>query len=113
MMVASLKGPTLNLGSPATRLAPALLELTRAVLLQDRHYVERVKRHYQLFREQIEGGPVRQGTVASRKANSKTDTAFAPATDESAESDHVLMTVGARANTRRVARLGVARQRTG
>jgi hypothetical protein len=67
-MVASLKGPTLNLGSPATRLAPALLELTRAVLLQDRHYVERVKRHYQLFREQIEGGRVSQGTVASGKA---------------------------------------------
>jgi len=55
-VVASLKGPVLNLGSPATALAPALLELTRTVLLQDVHYVERIKRHYQTFRQQIEGG---------------------------------------------------------
>ena len=34
-VVANLKGPVLNFGSPATALAPALLELTRTVLLQD------------------------------------------------------------------------------
>ena len=54
-VVASLKGPVLNLGSPATALAPALLELTRTVLLQDGHYVERLKRHYLMFRQQVEG----------------------------------------------------------
>ena len=55
-VVANLKGPVLNFGSPATSLAPALLELTRTVLLQDAHYVERIKRHYQMFRQRIEDG---------------------------------------------------------
>jgi hypothetical protein len=36
-VVAHLKGPVLNVGSPASALAPALLELTRTVLLQDVH----------------------------------------------------------------------------
>ena len=55
-VVANLKGPVLNLGSPASALAPALLELTRTVLLQDTRYVERIKRHYQMFRQRIDGG---------------------------------------------------------
>jgi len=67
-VLASPKGPALNLGSPATARAPALLELTRAVLLQDRHYVERIKRHYQLFRQRIEGGGPSQGMIAQGKA---------------------------------------------
>ena len=67
-VLASLKGPALNLGSPATAHAPALLELTRAVLLQDRHYVERIKRHYQLFRHRIEGGGPSQGTPVQGNA---------------------------------------------
>jgi hypothetical protein len=70
-IVANLKGPTLNLGSPTTPLAPALLELTRAVLLQDRHYVERVKRHYQLFRQQVERGGASRGTVTPGKAQQR------------------------------------------
>ena len=49
-----LKGPALNWGSPATELAPALLAFVRDALLQDSEYVERVKRHYQMFREKID-----------------------------------------------------------
>lgn len=49
-----LKGPALNWGSPATKLAPALLELVRNVLLQDPEYITRIKRHYQMFRERID-----------------------------------------------------------
>jgi hypothetical protein len=49
-----LKGPILNPGSPATELAPALLELVRNVLLKDLNYVERIKRHYRMFREKID-----------------------------------------------------------
>ena len=49
-----LKGPALNWGSPATDLAPALLEVVRNILLKDPEYVERIKRHYQMFREKID-----------------------------------------------------------
>jgi hypothetical protein len=49
-----MKGPALNWGSPATELAPALLNLVRNVLLQDPEYVERIKRHYATLREKID-----------------------------------------------------------
>jgi len=54
-MVEAVKGPSLNLGSPETRLAPALLAFVRDHLLRDDAYVERVKRHYRLFRAEIDG----------------------------------------------------------
>jgi hypothetical protein len=50
---ARMKGPALNPLSPATELAPALLEVVRTILLQDPAYVERIKRHYQMFRAKI------------------------------------------------------------
>jgi hypothetical protein len=112
-IVASLKGPTLNLGSPATSLAPAVLEVTRAVLLQDRHYVERVKRHYRCFASRSMADVSVRERLRQGRHKGKTDTAFALAADESAEIDQVFMTNGARADTRRVARTGGARQRTG
>jgi tetratricopeptide (TPR) repeat protein len=65
-VVAELKGPVLNLASPATALAPALLELTRTVLLQDTDYIERVKRHYHMFRQCIESGR-REHSASGRK----------------------------------------------
>ena len=49
-----LKGPVLNLASPQSELAPALLKLFQRVLLQDSGYIERVKRHYAMFRETVE-----------------------------------------------------------
>lgn len=54
-IVADLKGPVLNLGSPQSRLAPAILMLVQNALLKDAQYVERVKHHYQMFREKIDG----------------------------------------------------------
>lgn len=54
-----LQGPILNLGSPQSPLAPAILRLTEEVLLQDPAYVERIKRHYALFRQKIAGGKQR------------------------------------------------------
>lgn len=53
--VADLQGPILNLFSPQSKLAPAILNLVRDVLLKDASYVERIKRHYAMFRESIEG----------------------------------------------------------
>jgi len=55
VFAAEVKGPILNPGSPSTELAPALLELVRNVLLRDPEYVARIKRHYRMFKERIEG----------------------------------------------------------
>jgi hypothetical protein len=54
-VVAELKGPVLNPGSPQSKLAPAILKLVQDVLLSDTAYVERIKRHYQMFRARIDG----------------------------------------------------------
>jgi hypothetical protein len=56
-MVSDIMGPSLNLGSPETELSRALLDFVRDDLLQDEEYVERVKRHYRLFRARIDGKP--------------------------------------------------------
>jgi hypothetical protein len=50
----NLKGPILNPGSPATKLAPTLLQLAQSVLLRDAEYRERIKTHYRMFREKID-----------------------------------------------------------
>ncbi len=51
LMLAEMKGPVLNMGSPQSDLGPAILGLVRDVLLEDTAYVQRVKRHYKMFRE--------------------------------------------------------------
>lgn len=53
-VISDLKGPALNLASPQSDLAPAILDLVRNVLLHDTAYVERVKRHYAMFRKKID-----------------------------------------------------------
>ena len=53
-IINDLIGPALNLASPQSNLAPALLDLSRNVLLQDTAYVERVKRHYAMFRQEVD-----------------------------------------------------------
>ncbi|MFY9943287.1 MAG: hypothetical protein WAK57_14010 [Desulfobacterales bacterium] len=53
-IINELKGPALNLASPQSNLAPALLNFLRSVLLADTTYVDRVKRHYAMFRETVE-----------------------------------------------------------
>jgi hypothetical protein len=54
-----MQGPILNPGSPRSPLAPAILRLTEEVLLKDPAYLERIKRHYALFRQKIEGGKLK------------------------------------------------------
>jgi hypothetical protein len=51
--IKDLKGPVLNLASPQSKLAPAILKQIKFVL-QDKDYIERLKRHYKLFRDEIE-----------------------------------------------------------
>jgi hypothetical protein len=53
-IINDLKGPVLNLASPQSELAPALLKLFQRVLLQDSGYIERIKRHYVMFRETVD-----------------------------------------------------------
>ena len=49
-----LQGPILNLISPQSKFAPKLLELVNSVVLQDKKYIERLKRHYAMFRADTE-----------------------------------------------------------
>lgn len=49
-----MKGPALAPMSRQSALAPALLELAKSLLLSSPEYVERIKRHYTLFRKKIE-----------------------------------------------------------
>ena len=53
MIIGELKGPVLNVASPQSELAPILLDKIKYVLM-DRHYVERIKRHYRMFKDAIE-----------------------------------------------------------
>ena len=52
--IAEIKGPSLNLVSPQSELAPALLDLFRRLLLPDRDFRDRVISHYQMFRDEID-----------------------------------------------------------
>jgi hypothetical protein len=56
-MAARLKRPILNPGSPATGIAPILLHYAEHVLLRDIAYVDRIKRHYEMFRAPIDARP--------------------------------------------------------
>ena len=49
-----LKGPVLNLFSPQSELAPAILDLIENCVLKDTAYVERLKRHYRMFRDVVD-----------------------------------------------------------
>ena len=53
LIIGELKGPSLNLASPQSKLAPILLDRIKYVL-EDRHYVEKIKRHYRMFKDLIE-----------------------------------------------------------
>lgn len=52
--IAMLKGPELNVGSPQGRHADAILQLFIDCLLPQTDYIERVKRHYRLFRSTVD-----------------------------------------------------------
>ena len=57
LIIRNLIGPALNLASPQSDDAPALLDLFRNVLLKDTVFVDRIKRHYAMFREKIDNKP--------------------------------------------------------
>ena len=47
--IRAMQGPNLNIGSPQSPLAPALLKLIKKVL-KDEVYLTRIKEHYQMFK---------------------------------------------------------------
>ena len=54
-VINELKGPILNLFSQQSKLAPALLERIKEIVLRDKDYIERLKKRYQMFRETVDG----------------------------------------------------------
>ena len=53
-IIKDLQGPVLNMGSPQSSLAPAILDMVKDVVLKDSAYIERVKTHYRIFRGKVE-----------------------------------------------------------
>lgn len=54
MVISEMMGLGLNLASPQSEIAPALLAPIRDILLDDPVYIERLKRHYQIFKEKVD-----------------------------------------------------------
>ncbi len=57
-----LKGPSLNLASPQSELAPMLLDRIKYVLM-DEDYIERIKKHYRMFKDLIDKESKRKGRI--------------------------------------------------
>jgi hypothetical protein len=73
-IIEALKGPVLNVGSPRTALAPAILEMIKEVIIPDANYIERVKRHYAMVRLKVDGrapAPVREQPRSTEKKKRK------------------------------------------
>lgn len=68
--VAEIKGPALMSFNPQTEYSPALLHLARQQLFADPAYVERIKRHYDSFRETTDrpAPPARAASGSERNA---------------------------------------------
>ncbi len=66
-MLEELRGPILNMSSPQSELAPALLELVKNAVLCDKAYVARLKSHYRIFRARIDN----KKSVGARKKSKR------------------------------------------
>jgi len=66
-MISEMQGPALNPLGPCSKHAPAILEMVKQIALPDVAYVERVKRHYALFREKIDVKMNRRQRRAARR----------------------------------------------
>ena len=52
-LVSELKGPILNGMSKQSKYAPGLLQIIKELTLKDTEYVNRLKKHYKLFKESV------------------------------------------------------------
>jgi hypothetical protein len=53
-IINELKGPVLNAFSPQSKLAPVLLKKIEEYAISDKQYMERIKRHYSMFRDLVD-----------------------------------------------------------
>ena len=58
IIIDGLMGPVLNMGSPQSKYAHDILDMVKEILLTDKKYVDRVKKHYAMFRAKIDGTAV-------------------------------------------------------
>jgi len=65
-----MSGPSLDTLNPQTKYSPALLNLFR-LLLESPEYVERLKRHYRMFRESVEQEHRRQAVPQANRIENK------------------------------------------
>jgi len=68
-VIEELQGPILNPMSEQSELAPALLATVRDTLLMDPSYIERLKKHYQMFKEKVDPQHFRPSDVGQIRAN--------------------------------------------
>lgn len=55
-IIREMQGPVLNMASSQSSYAPSILNMLTRVIVPDKSYIHRVKRHYALFRNRIETG---------------------------------------------------------
>jgi hypothetical protein len=65
-----MKGPYLDPLNPQTKYSPALLNLFR-FLIESPDYVERLKRHYQMFRDTVEKGHGRPDRLEAKRIENR------------------------------------------
>lgn len=68
-IIRELQGPILNTSSHQSELAPALLNLVRNTLLKDPAYIERLKRHYWMFKEKVDPKHFKASGIAAQQDN--------------------------------------------
>ena len=61
-----MKGPYLDPLNPQTKYSSALLDLFR-IILHSPDYVERLKRHYRMFRDSVDKGHARQDSLEAHR----------------------------------------------
>lgn len=66
--IEELQGPVLNRMSRQSKWAPAILEVVRETALSDALYVERLKRHYRLFKAHLKKGTGQRRGKKTKKA---------------------------------------------
>ena len=66
-IIEELKGPILNSASPQSELAPILLDRVKEYVLKDEYYIERIKRHYHMFKDLIEKETINETSIKSGK----------------------------------------------
>ena len=55
-VIDDLKGPCLNIMAPQSKYAAKILILVSSTVLKDSGYVERIQRHYKLFKDKLNPG---------------------------------------------------------